>query len=105
MPVRKEELDEMIETPSITERMEPRLYYSIYELSEFILKKKIPEGKSEVSEYLESGRKKIPIVEAVSKMISIQCDLVYVQAVLYVLHTKGEIILGKKGGIPHFARA
>ena len=105
MPLKKEDMDEIVESVSILEKMEPGIFYSIGECSEFLLGgEKIPETRDCIKEYLFKGKEKAIIEKVISDVSLLYSDLAYVQAILRMLGIRGELIMGIKNGKPYFTK-
>jgi len=95
MPLKREELDELVESGSILDKMKPNMFYSMYELSEFMLEKKLPETKEEGLEYISEG-KKDDAAQMIHNISKLQGRIALVEALLSVRVMRGELEVGVK---------
>ncbi len=112
MPIRMDELDGIQEKPKLVmDKMEEGIFYSLEEMAEKILGKKVPvfPKKGELESYLrEQGIKiekgKAKTGDLVIPIASIFCDMAYVFSILAVHGIRGEIIQGFKDDMPYYGK-
>ena len=112
MPIRMDELDGIQEKPKLVmDKMEEGIFYSLEEMTEKILGKKVPvfSKKGELESYLREQGVKIEKGKArtgdlVIPIASIFCDMAYVFSILAVHGIRGEIIQGFKDDMPYYGK-
>jgi hypothetical protein len=100
MPIERNELDTIDESKSLLDFMEPGKFYSVSELSGFILEEPLP-GTSEEIEAATRGKEGLALVIEAMKIMN---DMTYVQSLIAIRVVRGELIRGRKGNNPYYAR-
>jgi len=100
MPFEEKEMDEVLEPKEkdFLEKMERGKFYSLDELSEFILGKRLDENtvKSEIS-----GK---DLQETIENTVSIMKDLAYLESVIGAHYAVGNLRIAWKNGKQHYSK-
>ena len=113
MPIRMDKLDHAEEkkTKSVLDKMEEGIFYSLGEMFEKLLGKKVPifSTKEDLESHLrkqgvriEEG--KIGSGDLILPIASLFSDTAYVFSMLSAHITKGEIVVEFKDGIPYYGK-
>jgi hypothetical protein len=108
MPVEEKELDEIVEPHwrRILESMEKRKFYSINEMSEKIIGKKLYE-RDALLQYLphaHQGKRFVPNEEMLSAIVAYVTDMAYVESFLVSQIALENLRQGRKNGVLYFGR-
>ena len=113
MQIRTDELDraEEKQPKSVLDKMEEGIFYSLGEMFEKLLGKKVPifSTKEDLESYLrEQGvgieEGKVSSGDLILPIASLFSDTAYVFSILSAHVTKGEIVVVFKDGIPYYSK-
>ena len=112
MSIRMDKLDRAEEKkPTVLDKMEEGIFYSLGEMFEKLLGKKVPIffTKEDLESYLHKQGVRIEGGKASSgdlilPIASLFSDTAYVFSMLSAHITKGEIVVGFKDGIPYYGK-
>ena len=105
MPIREDELDEIIELPwkKLLDGMEKGKFYSLNEMAERLIGRKIIGAKTRLF-YLFRKKRMVPEEETVSSLALYLFDVSYVQSVLQSLVATRILKFGRKDGMPYYSK-
>lgn len=109
MPIEEKELDEIAEPKwkKVLDGMERGKFYSINEISEAIVGKRVFEHNALLKylppEYL--GKRFVPKEEALAAIAVFAVDVAFVEAFLVTQVALGNLRQGRKNGMPYYSKA
>ena len=108
MPIEEKELDEIVEPKwkKVLDSMEKGKFYSINEVSEKILGKRLF-ARDAIKKYVPppyQGKRFVPTEEVLSAIVAYLMDLAFVESFLVSQIALGNMRHGRKNGMPYFSK-